>query len=783
MDIQLQIDGKTVHVREGATIMEAINKAGAYVPHFCYHEKLSVAANCRMCMVQVEKSPKALPACATPVIDGMVVYTHSEKAKIAQRSVMEFLLINHPLDCPICDQGGECQLQDLAVGYGVSRSRYQEEKRVVFEKNLGPLISTDMTRCIHCTRCVRFGREVAGIMELGMVGRGEHSEIMPFVERTVDSELSGNMIDICPVGALTSKPFRYTARPWELSHHETVAAHDSWGSHVCAQVKGQIVKRVVPSRAPDIKECWISDRDRFSYEGLASTERVTAPMMNDGDGGQALASAPWQIAAERFVAELRRVIDEYGADKIGFFVSSRATCEEAFLLQRIARYLDCSNIDSRLLQRDFSGGDVSGLGAAYPDINALSTVLFVGAEPARELPLLASHLRQKAAGKSYLSLSSTDISGQIPLCGNILTAPEKISGILERVLAYLEEDAPQTKETLFDISSLETEVGDIQGMAERLQKAGHKGIIWLGDIARESVHYGAIVAAARRIVALTGGRLGALDDGANGIGVRTFGALPGFDGMNTAEMLRANLRAVVLFRCEMADFSEQGLLQAMLDNADLICVLAPFADACEARMKIVLPVTDFCETEGGYINGQGMHSSFAPVVLPPGQTKRAWRVLRYLGELLSVPGFDFDDIRAVEEMMKELPSVISSVSHIAEEIGEDNDDDHMANNAATEGNFSRCGGMSLYGGDMLVRRAAALQKTKQEKLSACLRMNPTDMVAIGVSEDDAVQVTDGDNVWQTTVVADASLAAKVIRFRAPVVIRESGLSVRLVEVS
>src|SRR6188508_630439 len=279
MPINLEIDGKTVTVDNGATVMDAATKLGIFVPHFCYHKKLSIAANCRMCLVQVEKAPKPLPACATPATEGMKAFTHSDPAIQAQKGVMEFLLINHPLDCPICDQGGECQLQDLAVGYGAAKSRYTEEKRVVVNKNLGPLISTDMTRCIHCTRCVRFGQEVAGVMELGMAGRGEHSEILSFVGRSVDSEVSGNMIDLCPVGALTSKPFRYSARNWELSRRKSVSPHDSFGANLIVQVKNNKVLRVLPLDNDAVNECWLADRDRFSYEALNENDRLTQPML------------------------------------------------------------------------------------------------------------------------------------------------------------------------------------------------------------------------------------------------------------------------------------------------------------------------------------------------------------------------------------------------------------------------------------------------------------------------------------------------------------------------
>ncbi len=391
--VELTVDGNKVEVPEGSMVMHAAQKVGLYVPHFCYHKKLSIAANCRMCLVEVEKAPKALPACATPVTNGMVVHTCSEKALAAQQSVMEFLLINHPLDCPICDQGGECQLQDLAVGYGGSSSRYQEEKRVVFHKDLGPLVSAEeMSRCIHCTRCVRFGQEIAGVMELGMLGRGEHSEITTFVGRSIESELSGNMIDICPVGALTSKPFRYSARTWELARRRSVSPHDSLGANLVIQVKGDRVMRVVPFEDEAVNECWISDRDRFSYEGLNSEDRLSAPMIKGADGKWQEAS--WADALQAVAQGLSRVRDSFGAGQIGALASEYATLEEYALLGRLVRALGSENIDFRLRQTDASfDAALSGapwLGMPIAELDNLDRVLVVGSFLRKDHPLMAS---------------------------------------------------------------------------------------------------------------------------------------------------------------------------------------------------------------------------------------------------------------------------------------------------------------------------------------------------------------------------------------------------------
>ena len=406
--LNLEIDGKPVQVPGGSTVMDAAHALGLYVPHFCWHKKLTIAANCRMCLVQVEKAPKPLPACATPATEGMKVWTHSEAAITAQKGVMEFLLINHPLDCPICDQGGECQLQDLAVGYGASNSRYDEPKRVVFNKNLGPLISTDMTRCIHCTRCVRFGQEIAGIMELGMANRGEHSEIMTFVGRTVDSELSGNVIDLCPVGALTSKPFRYSARTWELARRKSIAPHDGLGSNLVVQIKNDRVMRVVPQENDDVNECWLSDKDRFSYEALNSEDRLTRPMQRrDGQ----LVASDWQKSLEHVVAELKRIREQHGAEAIGLLASPHSTLEELYLAQKLMRGLGSDNIDFRLRQSDFGGDGVAAesrtvpwLGMSIAEFGALDRVLVVGSFLRKDHPLLTQRLRQSTKKGTQLSL-------------------------------------------------------------------------------------------------------------------------------------------------------------------------------------------------------------------------------------------------------------------------------------------------------------------------------------------------------------------------------------------
>ncbi|MDD5612023.1 MAG: NADH-quinone oxidoreductase subunit NuoG, partial [Gallionella sp.] len=440
--INIEIDGKLVETARGSTIMDAAHKAGVYIPHFCYHKKLSISGNCRMCLIEVEKSPKPLPACCTPASDGMKVRTHSELAAKAQKGVMEFLLINHPLDCPICDQGGECQLQDIAMGYGCGKARYQEEKRVVMPKEVGELISTkEMSRCIQCTRCVRFGQEIAGIMELGMANRTEHAEIMSFVNSSVDSELSGNMIDLCPVGALTSKPFRYTARSWELSRRKSVSPHDGLGANLAVHVKNHKVVRVVPVENEDVNECWISDKDRFSYEGLNSAERLTKPMIKQNGKWN---EVEWATALEYVANGFKQIANGAGADQIGALATPHSTFEELYLLQKLMRGIGSGNIDSRLRQADFSAdGKQAGapwLGMQVAEIGACDRFLVVGSFLRKDQPLLAQRIRQAVKNSAQANvIHSSDDDLLMPVANKAIVAPAELVDVLAQVMKALAE--------------------------------------------------------------------------------------------------------------------------------------------------------------------------------------------------------------------------------------------------------------------------------------------------------------------------------------------------------
>ena len=546
--INIEIDGKPVETERGSTVMDAAHKLGVYIPHFCYHKKLSIAANCRMCLVEVEKAPKPLPACATPAAEGMKVRTHSEMAVKAQKGVMEFLLINHPLDCPICDQGGECQLQDLAVGYGGGASRYKEEKRVVMHKDIGALVSTEeMSRCIQCTRCVRFGQEIAGVMELGMAFRGEHSEIMSFVNSTVDSELSGNMIDLCPVGALTSKPFRYTARSWELSRRKSVSPHDGLGSNLAVQVKDNKVLRVVPIENEAINECWISDKDRFSYEGLNSPERLTKPMLKQDGKWMAV---EWQAALEYVANGLRQISGSAGADQIAALATPHSTLEELYLLQKLMRGIGSGNVDSRLRQSDFSAdGKQAGapwLGMPVADINTRDRFLIVGSFLRKDHPLLAQRVRHAVKkGAQANIVHAADAELLMPVASQAIVAPGEIAPVLAQILKAVaaEKSAVLSAEIQKAIEGVQ--VSETARAIAKSLASGERAAVLLGNFAQQHPQATQIALLAEQIAAQCGAKFGFLGEAANSVGTYLAGAVPfgqakegqAKQGMNAVQML------------------------------------------------------------------------------------------------------------------------------------------------------------------------------------------------------------------------------------------------------
>ena len=683
-------------------VMHAAEKAGTYIPHFCYHKKLSIAANCRMCLVDIEKAPKPMPACATPVTNGMVVHTKSEKAIKAQQSVMEFLLINHPLDCPICDQGGECQLQDLAVGYGGSASRYEEEKRVVAVKDVGPLISMqEMSRCIHCTRCVRFGQEVAGVMELGMSHRGEHSSIETFVGQSVDSELSGNMIDICPVGALTSKPFRYSARTWELSRRKSVSPHDSTGANLVVQVKNNQVMRVVPLENEAVNECWIADRDRFSYEALNSPERLHTPMIKQGGKWS---KVDWQTALEYVANGLKQIKSNHGDASLGALVSPHSTLEELHLSSKLLRALGSDNIDYRLRNQDFTATDgVRYLGMPIAALSSLQRVLFVGTNLRKEHPLFALRVRQAARAGCAVHVLGTDASGwAMPIAQDVQVPAAdwlmQLQGIAVAVAQLAQVSCPYT--------------GSASEQALSIAKSllgGERKAILLGNAAAHLAQASALQAVAAWIAANTGAHCGFLTEAANTVGAQWVGAQPGQGGLNAGQMLAGGLKAVVLLNTEPQWDSAAGSdAVAALAQAQMVVSLSPFRANMDCA-DVLRPIAPFTETSGTFVNAEGRVQSFHAVVKPQGEARPAWKVLRVLGNMMKAEGFDYE---SSQDVLAEIFGGPAPAFLPADRL----------NNACSAPTHAGVGQApctaGIYQLDGIVRRASSLQMTADARASA-----------------------------------------------------------------
>ncbi|MDX3988962.1 MAG: NADH-quinone oxidoreductase subunit NuoG [Achromobacter sp.] len=754
--VELTVDGNKVEVPEGSMVMHAAQKVGLYVPHFCYHKKLSIAANCRMCLVEVEKAPKALPACATPVTNGMVVHTCSEKARAAQKSVMELLLINHPLDCPICDQGGECQLQDLAVGYGGSSSRYQEEKRVVFHKDLGPLVSAEeMTRCIHCTRCVRFGQEIAGVMELGMLGRGEHSEITTFVGRSIESELSGNMIDICPVGALTSKPFRYSARTWELARRRSVSPHDSLGANLVVQVKGDRVMRVVPFEDDAVNECWISDRDRFSYEGLNSDDRLTAPMIKGTDGKWQEAS--WADALQAVAQGLSRVRDSFGAGQIGALASEYATTEEYALLGRLVRALGSENIDFRLRQTDpaFDAALTGApwLGMPIAELDNLDRVLVVGSFLRKDHPLMAQRLRQAAKrGTQILMVDSAADDPLLPVAARITVAPSE----LPRALAEVAVALAQAKEQAVPAEFASVTPGENAKLIAASLASGANTAVLLGNMAVASAQATTLAANGRAVANLAGGKFGFLTSGGNTVGGYLAGAVPRKGGKTAAAMLAEPLKAYIVLHAEPlldADNGQQAI--AALRGAQFAVALTPYRSAAAEWADVMLPVSPFTETSGTFVNAQGLAQSFKGTVAPMGQTRPGWKVLRVLGNVLHLAGFDDETSESVRDA--------ALAGGIEGRLSNDVKAPLGLGQALT--GLERVADVPIYRTDAMVRRSEPLQAAPASRKPAAA-MNGRTLASLGLTAGVKVRVAGAEGAVELETVQDDAVADRAVRISA-----------------
>ena len=702
--VNIEVDGKPVEAKKGQMVIEVTDHIGVYIPRFCYHEKLSIAANCRMCLVEVEKAPKPMPACATPVGEGMKIFTKSPKAIAAQKATMEFLLINHPLDCPICDQGGECELQDLAIGYGRDVSRYQDGKRVVKDKDIGPLVSTDMTRCIHCTRCVRFGDEVTGMQQLGTTERGEDMKIGTFVEQSIDHEMSANIIDLCPVGALNNKPYRYSARAWEMMQHETVSPHDCVGSNMYAHVLRGTIKRIVPRANESINETWLSDRDRFSYEGIYSADRLQRPQIRENGKWRDL---DWEDA----LAKVAEVLAAAKGKQIGFLASPSSTLEEAHLLARLAGHLETSNIDHRIGRRDFSDQDNDPI---YPwlgcDIAALEdqgAILVVGSNIRHEAPILAHRLRKASLRGAKISFANSsryeyffDVNSYVDGSGLV----ELLAGI---AVATGGKKLPAT------ISALCKGVkpSDEQKRVAAALAEADEAVVLLGNLAARHGAFAALRDLSAYISTQTGAKLGFLSAGANSAGAHLAGVLPhrglggeprASKGLGAAEMLENKLDALLLLNLEPgADLESDG-------KQGFVIALTPFdSEALRESVDLLLPVGTFAESSGTYVNVAGTWQSFAGVASPVGEARPAWKVLRVLGNLLDASGFDYvtsEDVR--DEIAKELGEFVPNNEINSSAIHA------MPNGADAPGSQID---IPLYSVDGLVRRSAALQMTPEAK--------------------------------------------------------------------
>jgi NADH-quinone oxidoreductase subunit G len=704
--VTITVDGVPMKAKKGEMLIRVTDANDVYVPRFCYHEKLAVAANCRMCLVDIEKAPKPAPACATPVMDGMVVHTRSPRAIAAQKSVMEFLLINHPLDCPICDQGGECELQDLAMGYGRDVSRFNERKRVVKDKNLGPLVSTDMTRCIHCTRCVRFSQDVTGYPELGTTNRGENNEIGTYVEKTVDHELSGNIIDLCPVGALNSKPFRFRARAWEMTQVPLVSPHDGLGTNIYGHVLRGRLMRVVPRRNEAINECWICDRDRFSYEGVYSDDRLLTPMLRGVDGGWR--ETDWRTALETVANGLKGV----PAERLGVLANASSTIEEYALLQQLAAGLGTPTIDHRLRQRDFSGdaGDpaMPSLGGSIAEVDTLQALLVVGSDLRHELPLLAHRVRKAAkAGAGVWFLNPQAFEFLFPVSDQLVVPPARQLAEMNALLSAAGAEV---------VGADTAAVTDAhRALVEQLRGAQRKAI-WLGALTLRHPQYAALRLAAQRLAAATGASLGVLAEGGNAAGAHLAGVLPhraaggasrAHAGLDAGAMLSRSLAGYLLWNVEPgADSLRETAAESLRGAAFVVAATSYLSEELKSVAQVLLPIGSFAETSGTYVNLEGQWQSFNGAALPVGEARPGWKVLRVLGNLLNLPGFEQTSSEEVRDALR--TQIEKSAAPLAAST---------ATPVVAAADAVQVEGVQLYQSDAIVRRAVSLQKTREARAS------------------------------------------------------------------
>jgi NADH-quinone oxidoreductase subunit G len=717
--VNIEVNGVPVKARKGQMIMQATDPANIYIPRFCYHDKLTVAANCRMCLVEVEKAPKPMPACATPVTEGMKVFTKSPKAVAAQRATMEFLLINHPLDCPICDQGGECELQDLALGYGRDISRFSERKRVVKDKNLGPLVSTDMTRCIHCTRCIRFGQEIQGYPQMGTTGRGENMEVGTYIEHSVDHELSANIIDLCPVGALNNKPFRYHARSWEMTQHALVSPHDAFGTNLYAHVLRGKLMRMVPRENEEINETWIADRDRFGFEGMYSAERVTEPMLRiDGT----LRAVDWEVALTAAAEGLQKVTAAHGGAATGFLAAPMATIEELYLLAQIARGVGSRNIDHRLRQLDFRGQETDGaypnLGLKIAEVERLEGVLVIGSNLRHEMPMLAHRVRKAAVrsgGAKVAFLNPRHFDYMFPVAAYALAGADLVDD-----MAALVHAAAGSVNKPVPAGVAAAQINDSHRAAVAALLNGTRRAIILGTLAQRHPAYSQLKALAAILAELCAASIGCITEGANAAGAYLAGAVPHREpggapaaaaGLSAGAMLESALKAYVLFG-GIDPVSDLAIEPRVLGTAELvIAVTTHLPESLRSVAHVVLPIGSFAETSGTFVNAEGRWQSWAGAAKLLGNSRPGWKVLRVLANLLNVHGVDYLSSDEIRDALKAL---------CANRIAAPGADGTAAAAVQIPAGQAPAGSwvdIPPYQSDALVRGSEALSKTKDGRMT------------------------------------------------------------------
>lgn len=757
----IEIDGKKIDVENGKMIIEVADEVGIHIPRFCYHKKLSVAANCRMCLVEVENGRKPVPACATPITDGMKVFTKSEEARRSQKAVMDFLLINHPLDCPICDQGGECELQDVSMGYGADASVYEESKRAVENEDIGPLIATEMTRCIHCTRCVRFGDEVAGVRELGATGRGERTEIGTYVQHSMTSEVSANIIDLCPVGALTSKPYRFMARPWELTQYEGIAPHDCLGSNVYLHVRRDELMRVVPKDNESINETWLSDRDRFSYLGLNSEQRASQPMIKQDGQWQAVS---WTEALQFAADGMSRVIKQHGAEQFAAFASPSSTLEECYLLQKFMRALGVRHLDHRLQQTDFRHQQYQPLmptsSLVYADLEQQDQVLLLGCHIHREAPLAGLRVRKAFRnGAKIYAINPVDYDFPFDLTKKVIVAPHDMLLQTACLVLALADDRGQLPDAVQKLLiGLEPD-RTIKSIASALQRKNSAVVVGaLCENHPDSALFSTLVAL---IEQLSQARVLQLTTGANSAGAWLAGMVPhraaggkilDEAGLDIQAALTAKLKGYFLMGVDPAfDIANPYAARQSLLAAEFVVVMTAFQnESIQDYADVILPMAPYAETSGTYINIDQTWQTVKGALSPHGLARPAWKILRVFGNLLACPGFEFE---SSEDVLRELQALVDMATPVVPGL-------YMPELLpVSQSELVRVGEWPLYRSDAMVRHATALQNCAAAE-TACIRVHPKTAKKLKLGE--TATVSQGDIEITLPLQCDERIAQDVV---------------------